>query len=425
MTGLCTTNPLDLLSPLRFDLCAKYFYAKYRRASSDFPLELYAHHLKVWNNYSEYNNPNKQDLESFVTEFNKILISIEEEGFNPDISYLPTLEGQLLNGAHRTAASILYQKPVYCKESPIAEGQLDCSHAFLRDRHVNVPAGLQREYADTMALQYAKLKKNTFVVTLFPSAFGHEGSVERVLRNYSTIVYTSAIQLSDYGPFNYIRMLYEGEAWLGAWQNSFVGAQIKMKECFKFPQPTRIYLIETEDPSALVEAKRLIRQLYNIGNDSVHINDTHEETLRIATSVFNANSVNFLNNCNPRYFNNFHTYFTMLKKWAATNQVETDKLCVDASAVLSVYGLRECRDVDFLYLGDHIETNTHDFSCHNGETKYYPMHKDEVIVNPGHHFYYQGIKFATPEVIKTMKQVRCEEKDLKDIQLINTIGRKT
>ena len=91
--------------------------------------------------------------------------------------------------------------------------------------------------------------------------------------------------------------------------------------------------------------------------------------------------------------------------------------------MLSVYGLRDCRDVDFLYLEDHIETGTHDFSCHNGETKYYPMHKDEVIVNPTHHFYYQGIKFATPEVIGMMKKIRCEEKDLKDIQLLNTIRR--
>ena len=423
MSALYATHPLELLSPLRFDLCAKYFYGKYRKTHSTFPLELYAHHLKVWNNYSEYNNPAKQDLDSFVAAFHKILDSIEEGGFNTDISYLPTLGGRLLNGAHRTAASLLHNKTVYCKESPITEGQLDCGYAFLRDRRVNVPGGLGRPYADAMALQYAKLKKNTFIVTLFPSAFGQEGPVERILQNHCSVVYNSAIHLTGYGPFNYIRMLYEGEEWLGTWHNSFIGAQIKMKECFKFQQPTRVYLVETDDAHGLVEAKRLIRQIYNIGNDSVHINDTHEETLRIATSVFNQNSVKFLNECAPKYFNNFETYFGQLQHWCKNNAVETDDLCVDASAVLSVYGLRDCRDVDFLYLEDHIETGTHDFSCHNGEPKYYPMHKDEVIVNPTHHFFYQGIKFATPEVIGMMKKIRCEEKDLKDIQLLNTIRR--
>jgi hypothetical protein len=105
----------------------------------------------------------------------------------------------------------------------------------------------------------------------------------------------------------------------------------------------------------------------------------------------------------------------------SANSFDKDDFCVDASAVLSVYGLRDCRDVDFLYLKDFIETGTEDYSCHNHEAKYYPIHKDEIVVNPLNHFYYKGVKFASPLIIKTMKQIRCEEKDMKDVQLLNNV----
>ena len=414
-------DAIDLLSPLRFDVCAKYLYAKYYNTKSIFPLELYSHHLKVWNNYSEYNNPNKQDLESFVRVFHEIVDSIGSEGFDIKKSYVPILNGKMINGAHRVAASILHNKKVLCKESPITEGQLDCGYYFLKNRHCNVEGGLQSKYADAMALEYTKLKKNTFIVTLFPSAFGHESSVERILKRFSTIVYDKDLNINNNGPFNYIRMLYDGEPWLSGWHDMFMGAQIKARACFKFNQRTKVYLVETDNAEGLIEAKRLIRQLYNIGKDSVHINDTHEETLRIAKSVFNDNSIHFMNKSSPRYLSNFEKYFSDYSNWLKEKDLDGDHFCIDASAVLSSYGLRDCRDLDFLYLGDFIETGTEEFSCHNHETKFYPVDKDEVIVNPDNHFYYKGLKFASPRVIKSMKQIRCEQKDLLDIQMLNSV----
>jgi len=414
-------KPVELLSPLRFDVCAKYIYAKHRNTKSRFPRELYSHHLKVWNNHREYNNPNKQNLEAFVLEFDKILNSIKERGFDDSVSYIPVHNGSLLNGAHRIAASLLYDKAVFCKEAPLVEGQLDCSYYFFKNRECNESGGLKQNFADAMALQYVKLKKNTFIVTLFPSAFGHDDSVERILKRFGSIVYDKKIRLSGFGPFNYIRTLYDGEDWLGSWDNMFVGAQIKMKGCFKFPNETRIYLVQTEGKEDLVEAKRLIRQLYNIGKDSVHINDTHEETLRIASAVFNDNSVDFLNKNTPIYLRNFERFFNDYSKWLERESLDKDKFCIDASAVLSSYGLRDCRDLDFLYLGDFIETNNDDYSCHNHETKYYPMHKDDIIISPANHFYFKGLKFASPSVVRSMKQIRCEEKDLKDIQMLNKV----
>ena len=43
---------------------------------------------------------------------------------------------------------------------------------------------------------------------------------------------------------------------------------------------------------------------------------------------------------------------------------------------------------------------------------YYHLEKDTIIYNPEHHFYLNGFKFATLDVVKKMKENRGEEKDI-------------
>ena len=49
--------------------------------------------------------------------------------------------------------------------------------------------------------------------------------------------------------------------------------------------------------------------------------------------------------------------------------------------------------------------------------------KDDIIYNPRFHFYSFGIKFASIDVVKSMKEHRNEEKDKVDVNLINGIGK--
>ena len=46
---------------------------------------------------------------------------------------------------------------------------------------------------------------------------------------------------------------------------------------------------------------------------------------------------------------------------------------------------------------------------------------DDIIYNPKNHFYYNGIKFASLDIIKALKTRRGEEKDKVDVELINTV----
>lgn len=416
-------EPLELLTPLRFDISAKHYYAKHRNIKSNFPLDLYKHHIDVWNGFSEYDNPNKQDQAGFINEFNSIIDSIGTNGFNNEESLIPVSEKfkSPLNGAHRIAASILHKKKVACYNAPEESGQLNCSYYFFNSRKEHVLAGLDGDYADFMALNYAKLKKNTFMVTLFPAAMSRFQEARNIIFNSTKVVYEKAVKLEGWGPFNFIKTLYDGEEWAGNWKVGFQGLVSKVNQCYTPHGSTYIFLVEIDEAQNLRAIKEQVRSLYNVGNHSIHINDYHKETVRIASAVFNKNSIHFLNNTEPKYLNNFEIYFKKYRQWVSNSDEDTDNFCIDSSAVLSAYGLRDCRDLDFLYSGQHIDSEIYKIDCHNEELKYYLHDKDDIIFNPQNHFYHVGLKFANLDVIKKMKQNRSESKDLIDIELINRI----
>ena len=85
--------------------------------------------------------------------------------------------------------------------------------------------------------------------------------------------------------------------------------------------------------------------------------------------------------------------------------------------------MRDCQDIDFFYHGNALlPTGSRYISHHDSELKYHTVLKDEIIFNPSYHFYYRGVKFAAPTVLRAMKSNRAEHpKDIQDIQLITSI----
>ena len=87
--------------------------------------------------------------------------------------------------------------------------------------------------------------------------------------------------------------LYKGEEWAGNWGNDFAGFRKKVQACFPDKGPLSVYWVDLPDLEQARVLKEKIRDIYKIGNHSVHINDTHEETLRLSRALLNVNSVNF------------------------------------------------------------------------------------------------------------------------------------
>ena len=155
------TNPENLLKFNRFDIPAKYLFLEHleKGYDTDFGLNVYINHIGVWNGFKEYDNADKSSPPAYVGMFKSISESIKEEGYDPKLPPVPVSKetGYLLNGSHSLASCLYHNKQINYEETddPRA-GQADCTSYFFRNQ------GLDNKVCDAMAIQYAKMKKNTY-----------------------------------------------------------------------------------------------------------------------------------------------------------------------------------------------------------------------------------------------------------------------
>ena len=425
LTGVAAHH---LLTPLRYDVAAKTLYGRHRAkgVKCDWAKELYLEHLHVWNNFNEASPP-KSTPEEFVNAFDSILDSFKKNGFidTPE-NHIPLAAHSPLNGAHRIASGIVYDVPVVtCGPTP--HGRYDCSAEYFRNKDNFVKTGLTIPYLDAMALEYIRHRDKTRIATLFPRAGIDATKAMNILAKHCEIVYHKTVELNALGAHNYIHTLYKNEPWLGNAQNNYPGAHEKKAGCFDEDGEIVVFLVDRGTPESLRSAKEEIREICGIGNHSIHINDTYAETWTIATSVFNENSIHWLNHSTlfQERYGRFLDQFTRYFEWIATSNdrvhLDIEDMCVDASSTLSVYGLRQGRDLDFLYHAGNITTNLLDINCHNLAAGHYNETIDEIIYDPTKHFYFNGLKFASLQVVRNMKTNRGEEKDKKDVTLIDGV----
>lgn len=408
----------------RFDVCAKSLYLRFLDNSidSDFGREVYEHHLKVWNGLREH-YPVKVGLDQYISSFKQIAYDIKHDKFDWDQSPLLIYGGNIINGGHRLTAALYFNKPVKVALGHPTQGSL-CSYDYLASITKYVVRGLERQYSDAMAIEYCRLsrhKENIFVVIIFPSAFGKERQVKEILQNHGNIVYHKPVYLNHVGGINFVRQLYLGESWLGTCANGFSGAKSKATQCYNKDGMTRVYLVESSLES-MQAAKKQIRSLFLIGNHSVHINDTWEETYRIANLVFNKNSLHYLNNSSNKWmsYKNFVNYFNEARNLILGNS-EQNGICIGGSATLSVYGMRDCHDIDVLHHQniEHLSSAPNPIvASHNHQIEFYDKTLDDLIYNPRNYFYFDDIKFISLPRLQAMKLNRCEKKDIQDTYLL-------
>jgi len=410
-------DSFDLFTTHRFDIGPKYIYAEHRKLGINSPWsrKLYEAHLRAFNDCHEDDGSGKSGIDAFTRTFDSLLDSIETSGFDTSRSLVPTgKNGVIIDAAHRIAACMLHHESVEILEFDILANNYNYEY-FLQK-------GLDPEFCDAIALKYCIINPNSYIVMVFPSAVGKEDEVRAILTQYSEIFYDRKVHLTKLGSINLVRQIYVGEPWVGNFANQFAGAQNKAVECFRSDRPVRVYVITSDDFDNVKIIKQQIRDLFGISNHSVHINDTHQETIMLGQLLLNSNSVHFLNNAQLNTFPKFQTHLENYKKILLEQGVNGEYLCIDGSASMAAYGIREARDLDYLHFGyDHL---TFDYppeliGSHNSEIAHHVTTRDDIIFNPRNHFYYDGVKFASLGIIRALKQKRGEPKDIKDIALID------
>ncbi len=417
-------NAMDIiLNSRRFDLIFKYIYLKNRHKNNNFYEKFYLEHIRAFNNFIEIEPSDgieKKGEQAFLNAFEKIYQGMKDNGFDSHKGIIPIGDnGEISDGAHRLASAAVLNLEVELKK----DGRNDCyDYSFFQERHIN------QHYADFAALEYVKINNNAYIINLHSvTDTAKDGQVEKILEKFGFIFYKKNVQMSFNGYVNLKKLSYgsfwEREEWIGTQENKFAGAQEHAKRSIG-KSPLRVYIFVCDDVNKVIKAKAEIRELFNIGNYSVHINDTREESLWLAQIYFNENSLDVIN---KRYFvwedERLDNLIDELKKEAIEQYIDLDCICGAGSTSLDIYGVRKSDDLDFLYVGAQpFVLLNEDISNHDSELKYYPYDKSEIIYNPKNYFYYHGLKFISLDVLYKMKQKRAEKpKDIDDCKMIEMI----
>lgn len=412
----CTSiysDPLSLPLTKRFDVIAKYLFVKNYEQYGGFQWceELYCEHIKVLNNFVETDGSGKVGKSAFLSSFKQTIASIKTNGYEDGAESIRLgKDGVPLDGAHRISASLFFGNKIKICRS--GEKEYIYDYKFFQRR------GLKPKYCDPVAIEYCKLNQCSFLAIVYPSAAGKDCEVEETLTRWGDIFYRKNVCINSSGSHLLVQQIYSGEDWIGNRENGFKGAKSKVQPCFSGNGPVRVYVINSS-LEKVVKAKEEIRQLFNIGKHSIHITDTQEESVRLAQLLLNENSVHYLNHATNKNYVNFFRFFEKYKSMLESRVNDADGYCIDGSAVLSVFGIRDSQDLDYLHFEfcDKLDGDR-DIQSHNEEATYYDVDTKDIVSDPSYHFYFDGFKFASLKVIYDMKRKRSEVKDEIDIRKI-------
>ncbi|MCH2058970.1 MAG: hypothetical protein MK214_20585 [Thalassotalea sp.] len=384
------------MSHNRFDVALKLYFLEglMEVECSEFRRACYREHIRAFSDgtFSEPNNPEKNTYADFEQTFVELYDNIKEQGFNPRQSLIPLAkDGSILNGAHRTAVSILLARDTSVLQTSLPSR--DFGYQYFKHRGIT-PAMLDRA-----AQTFIDYDDKSFLAFVWPAAQGHEQAIQDLLPK---LVYSTTVSLDYNGAHNILAQAYSKEPWLGAEADNYPGIKNKLVQCFPRFDDVRVYLFRAESLEDVLVIKEQVRAVFNIGKHAIHITDTKEEAIRLGELVFNANARHFLSHAKPRAFASI-----ALQK----DEVKKTKQLLDEQVSLHIYGLKAL---------EHQENNDFlaDLDVISALTKI-PPH--ELNDNPDHFFFYNGMKLMSLTLVERILKLRDTEQDQRMLQLVQPL----
>lgn len=369
----------DLIVPQRLDVLIKLYYveAKVKGYNMEFAKELYTKHISSITRFtnSENGQDDKNNINDFITTFDKLIDSFQRDGFNDKLSLIPiSSEGIILDGAHRLACAIYFGKPVKVIRFPhiglsgeIKPGIYDYQYFknFL----------LEQKYLDVAVHSYIKYsRKNIYIACLWPKADNKEKRelAKEIIGKNHPIIASKEVRLSFFAFDKFVAQVYMHDDWVGCIENNFSGSQGKSKLTYKEKSSSKFVLFEGADKDDTLRLKEEIRAIFNIGKHSVHMTDNTEQTRFITNIVFNRNSILFLQYSNPgKYSKDVKNLYNM-----------NNGRMYSVAAAVAAWGLTPF---------DNAEPFLQQEDLQQGQSL------DSISNIPDTHFYYLGMKMFMPE----------------------------
>lgn len=271
----------SLLSPLRFDLFAKLYYARHRYDDSTQAHRVYIEHIKAFNpDGREPGRDDKTSFEEFTNTFDSLLDYFKDNDFDETKSIVPvSSDGIILDGAHRVAALAYYDKEVTIARFDEVVPVCQFNYLYFKKR------GLSQEVSDIIANEVLLWIPDCFVACLWPKMGDDKKkqmAIERI-KSFSTVFFVKRLHctLSSFGTF--IAKVYQRQSWVGSEKNGFAGAMDKALNCYDTNKNIDFVFFQSyKTLDEILELKEEIRNLFLYGKHSLHITDNDEEAKDIA-----------------------------------------------------------------------------------------------------------------------------------------------
>lgn len=418
---LLSVDATLLLVPDRFDIAIKALYARLWLAGCAQRWRNYAYFeqaLRITGpelEINEHDGSGKSGIDQFLTSFHRLLTDVDPS----EIPMVP-VDGNwcAFDGSHRVAAAIVMGRKVEVAQIDTASTSYPSAAYFLGRSHGHKPC--PSEILDEAAIEYCRIKNGLVLALIFPSVASDKFAID-CLKEVGEIVYRKDVILSTLAGASLLKQAYLGHQWLEQ-EGEDSGFAHKVSSCFPFQGTVRAILLDKCNLTALREIKERIRSHYCIGNHSIHCTDGDDEVLRLARVLFNENSLDLLR-MGVRASPDFHRQLFLYRDWLEENALDEEAFCIDGGSILALLGLRETRDIDFLYHGDpsRLPRLPVKIDCHNEMEAFHVESIADIVGDPRMHCWYMGVKFCSPALVLQMKGRRNESKDRADVALLRSI----
>ncbi|MCF7852598.1 MAG: hypothetical protein K9M07_05095 [Simkaniaceae bacterium] len=275
-------------------------------------------------------------------------------------------------------------------------------------------AGVDEDCLDAMATAFCQKYQDAYIATVWPTmSYESEKMVYQVLSEYATVVYHKKFTLKNNGPRSLLNMIPEKVQWISKDFHRYFPAG-------KNEYALMCFVVRSPSQQCMILAKRKLRGIVKLDPYCMHINDTHPQCLDLAYALLNNNSIHFLNHQRTRNFRVFNSLMPRYIKFIKRKKIPLQDVCIDGSAVLSAYGLRDCAlDFDFLCTKRGEFGRIHPLDHHNEAWEKLGYLINEVIYNPKKHFYFKGLKFVSLTEIRNFKFKQGRANDMQDVKNID------
>jgi hypothetical protein len=408
VAAVIKVDPLEFVDASRFDIIAKYIYAKHRdlAVNCDWYKKMYKSIVKACYAYQNELS-GKQDVfsdakfEEIKNRFHKIIDAVKStstDTFDNLVAF--NSESKWIDG-DVVAACILYNKKIPVKTKSKLGGTI--TSKLLKKYMENDDKNSRQWDLDAIAIKFCELKQNARVAIVLPEGVDKVEAVKKTLKKYGDIVYTKQVSLKKNGPFNLMKML--GKDVFGDDETkaqALAGYHFKEEKSKDGNHLIKAFLIEYHGPNAMKKCRDEVDKMLGLSglNSFVQITQTKDLAITMVQTLLNDNSVYWLNYSVDKKFENLNRHLRRINELIKKYNLDSECFIVVWSSCLASFGIRENVDSDLDTHPSYKEILSNDLAdiryrfCCKGRNAF-SKRRDFISYNPKCFFYNNKIKLIS------------------------------